>query len=285
MSTAGGVSPVPGELLIEAGRSRANYWRDLWRFRELLAILVWRDVVVRYKQTVLGLAWALIRPILTTAILVFAFHKIAQLPSVGVPYPILVLVANIPWVFFAAALGESSHSLIANSNLVSKVYFPRMVLPLTAVVVALVDCLICLALLPLVMAWYGYWPDWRAVFAPVFIAMAFAAALGPGLLVAALNVKYRDFRYVVPFVAQLGLYLSPVGFATSVVEEKFGSFWLLVYSLNPMVGVIDGMRWALCPTAPFNAASFMVSATACAALLGLGAWYFRRTERGFADVI
>jgi lipopolysaccharide transport system permease protein len=273
------------EVLIEAGGSETRYWQELWRYRELLGFLAWRDVVVRYKQTALGVAWALIRPLLTTLILVFAFQKIAQLPSGGIPYPILVLVANIPWVFFAAALGESSQSLIANANLVSKVYFPRLILPLSAVVVGLVDCLVCLGMLPLFMVWYGYWPDWRVVFAPLFVMMAFAAALGPGLLVAALNVKYRDFRYVVPFVAQIGLYISPVGFATSVVEEKFGTNWLLIYSLNPMVGVIDGMRWALCPTAPFHATSFGVSALSCIAFLVLGVRYFRKTERGFADVI
>jgi lipopolysaccharide transport system permease protein len=272
-------------LVIEAGRTEAHYWRDLWRYRELFGFLAWRDVLVRYKQTVVGIAWAVMRPLLTTLILVFAFGKIAGLSSHGVPYPILVLAGNIPWVFFSSALGESSQSLIGNSNLISKIYFPRMILPASAIIVALIDCLICLGILPFFMAAYGYWPTWRLFTLPVFILLALIAALGPGLLVTALNVKYRDFRYIVPFIMQFGLYVSPVGFSSSVIGEKFGPTWQMVYSLNPMVGVIDGFRWAVCQSAPVHLPSFFISTALSFIMLAWGIRYFRKTERTFADVI
>jgi lipopolysaccharide transport system permease protein len=272
-------------LVIEAGRTEAHYWRDLWRYRELFGFLAWRDVLVRYKQTVVGIAWAVVRPLLTTLILVFAFGKIAGLDSHDVPYPILVLAGNIPWVFFASSLGESSQSLIGNSNLISKIYFPRMILPASAVIVALIDCLICLGILPFFMGFYGYWPTWRIITLPIFILLALVAALGPGLLVTALNVKYRDFRYIIPFIMQFGLYVSPVGFASSVIGEKFGPVWQMIYSLNPMVGVIDGFRWAICRTAPVHLPSFCISITLSFLMLAWGISYFRKTERTFADVI
>jgi lipopolysaccharide transport system permease protein len=196
-----------------------------------------------------------------------------------------VLAGNIPWVFFASALGESSQSLIGNSNLISKIYFPRMILPASAVIVALVDCLICLGILPFFMAWYGYWPTWRLITLPIFILLALIAALGPGLLVTALNVKYRDFRYIIPFVMQFGLYVSPVGFSSAVIGEKFGTGWQMVYSLNPMVGVIDGFRWAVCQSAPVHLPSFCISTTLSFLMLAWGISYFRKTERTFADVI
>lgn len=272
-------------LVIEAGRTEAHYWRDLWRYRELFGFLAWRDVLVRYKQTVVGIVWAVLRPLLTTLILVFAFGKIAGISSNGVPYPILVLAGNIPWVFFASALGESSQSLIGNSNLISKIYFPRMILPASAVIVALIDCLICLGILPILMGIYGYWPTWRLVTLPIFILLALVAALGPGLLVTALNVKYRDFRYVIPFIMQFGLYVSPVGFPSSVIGDKFGPVWQMVYSLNPMVGVIDGFRWAVCQSAPVHLPSFCISTGLSFVMLVWGISYFRKTERTFADVI
>jgi lipopolysaccharide transport system permease protein len=234
---------------------------------------------------VIGLAWAVIRPLLTTLIFAIAYGRIAGISGNGVPYPILVLVGNIPWMFFSSALSESSQSLVGNSNLISKVYFPRMILPASAVIVALVDCLICLGILPFFMGWYGYWPTWRLLTLPLFIALALVAALGPGLLVTALNVKYRDFRYVVPFIAQFGMYVSPVGFPSSIIGEKFGNTWQMIYSLNPMVGVIDGFRWAVCQSAPLNMPSFLLSITLSFVFLGIGAWYFRRTEKTFADVI
>jgi len=274
------------QTIIEAGRTEAHYWHDLWRFRELFGFLAWRDVLVRYKQTAIGIIWAVLRPLLTTIIFVFAFERVAGMKSEGdVPYAILVLAANIPWMFFAGALSESSQSLIGNSNLISKIYFPRLILPASAVIVALVDCLICLGLLPLFMLWFGWWPSWRLVTLPAFILLALLTALGPGLLVTALNVKFRDFRYIVPFIVQFGLFLSPVGFPSSVIGEKFGSGWQMVYSLNPMVGVIDGFRWAICGTAPIHLPSFLISTGLSLVLLGVGVWYFRRTERTFADVI
>jgi len=273
------------ELIIEAGKTEAHYWRDLWRYRELFGFLAWRDVLVRYKQTVIGIAWALIRPIATTAILTIVYSGMAGFSSHEVPYPILVLVGNIPWMFFSTALSDSSQSLVANSNLISKVYFPRMILPASAVIVALVDCIICLGLLPFLMSWYDYWPSWRVLTLPFFIVLAMLTALGPGLLVTALNVKFRDFRYIVPFIVQFGLYLSPVGFTTTLIGEKFGNTWQILYSLNPMVGVIHGFRWALCETAPLNTQVLFTSMTFSFVFLILGIWYFRRTEKTFADII
>lgn len=273
------------KMIIEAGRTEAHYWRDLWRYRELFGFLAWRDILVRYKQTTIGIAWAVIRPLLTTLIFVFAFQRVAGLPSGGEPYAIMVLAANIPWMFFGSALSESSQSLIGNAGLISKVYFPRMILPASAVIVALVDCLICLGLLPFFMAWYHYWPTLRLLTLPIFIILALLAALGPGLLVTALNVKYRDFRYIVPFIVQFGLFISPVGFSTAVVRAKFGLTGQMIYSLNPMVGVIDGFRWAICGTGAIDWPSFLLSTTLSLGLLVLGIWYFRKTERTFADVI
>jgi len=273
------------ELIIEAGRSEGHYWRDLWRYRELFGFLAWRDVLVRYKQTTFGIAWAVMRPLLTTLIFVFAFQRIAGLPSGGEPYAIMVLAANIPWMFFANALSESSQSLIGNASLISKIYFPRMILPASALIVALVDCLICLGLLPCFMLWFGHWPTWRLLSLPIFIALALLAAMGPGLLVTALNVKYRDFRYIVPFIVQFGLFVSPVGFSTEVVRAKFGATAQMIYSMNPMVGVIDGFRWAICGTGVIHWPSFLLSTALSVGLLILGIWYFRKTERTFADVI
>jgi lipopolysaccharide transport system permease protein len=232
----------PPELIIEAGRTEAQYWRDLWRYRELFYFLAWRDILVRYKQTFIGVTWALIRPFLTMVVFTVVFGRLANLPSEGdAPYPILVFAAMLPWQFFANALAECSNSLIQNSNLISKVYFPRLVVPTSAVIVSFVDFLISGVILLGLMAWYNAVPSWRIVTLPFFVAIAFAAAMGAGLWLAALNVQYRDFRYVVPFLVQFGLYISPVGFSSSIVPER----WRLLYSLNPMVGVIDGFRWAI----------------------------------------
>ena len=222
-------------LVIEAGRTERHYWRDLWRYRELFYFLAWRDILVRYKQTVIGVLWALLRPLLTIGVFTVVFGKLANLPSDGVPYPILVCAAMLPWQFFANAFSEAGNSLIANTNLISKVYFPRLVIPASAVIVSLVDFLISLIILAGLMIWYGVTPDWRVLTLPVFVLIALAAAMGAGLWIAALNVKYRDFRYVVPFIVQFGLYVSPVGFSSSIVPEQ----WRLLYSLNPLVGVIE----------------------------------------------
>lgn len=270
------------EIIIEAGRAERQYWRDLWNYRELFYFLAWRDILVRYKQTVFGVAWALLRPLLTTVVFTVIFSKVCKLPSGGAPYAILVLAAMLPWQFFSNALAEASNSLVANSNLVSKIYFPRLVVPASAVITSLVDFLIAGAFLVVLMVWYQYAPDWRVVFVPVFTLMAFGAAMGAGLWLAALNVKYRDFRYVVPFIVQFGMYVSPVGFSSDVVPAE----WRLLYSLNPMVGVIDGFRWAILGGATeLYWPGLLLSLGSIVALLFTGIQYFRRTEQSFADVI
>jgi lipopolysaccharide transport system permease protein len=270
------------EIVLEAGRTEAQYWRDLWRYRDLFYFLAWRDILVRYKQTVIGIAWALIRPLLTMAVFTVVFGKIAKLPSEGVPYPLLVFAAMLPWQFLATALGEASNSLIGNSNLISKIYFPRLIVPAGSVITSFVDFLISGAFLVALMAWYRFVPDWQLFTLPFFVLLAFAAALGSGLFLAALNVEYRDFRYIVPFIVQFGMYISPVGFSSSVIPEK----WRLLYSLNPMVGVIDGFRWALLRgQAPLYLPGLLASVLLTSVLCLTGIWYFRRTERTFADVI
>jgi lipopolysaccharide transport system permease protein len=273
------------EMIIEAGRSEAHYWRDLWRYRDLFYFVAWRDLLVRYKQTVFGVLWAVLRPFLTMVIFVLIFSRVAGMPSDGVPYAILVLGGMLPWQFFATALAESSSSLVSNANLITKVYFPRIILPASSVIVALVDFAITLALLGMVMAWYGYLPPARMLLMPVFVLLALVAALGPGLIATALNVKYRDFRFVIPFIVQFGLYLSPVGFKSAVIEEKLGPFARLVYAMNPMVGVIDGFRWCIGAESHLHWSALVVSLATSVILLAVGIRLFRRTERGFADVI
>ncbi len=276
------------ELVIEAGRTERHYWRDLWRYRELFYFLAWRDILVRYKQTVIGIAWSVIRPLLTMIVFSVVFGKLAKLPSEGVPYPILVFAAMLPWQFFSNSLSECSQSLVVNSNLISKIYFPRLIVPTSAVIVSLVDFVISGVLLVLLIAGYALMTDYSFVWSvrllalPLLTIIAFAAAMGAGLWLGALNVKYRDFRYVVPFIVQFGLYISPVGFSSSIVPEK----WRLLYSLNPMVGVIDGFRWALLGDgSQLYMQGFLLSLALVVALLMSGIWYFRRTEKGFADVI
>jgi len=271
------------DLLIEAGRGEKNYWRDLWRYRELFYFLAWRDILVRYKQTAIGIAWALVRPFLTMLVFTFIFSRVAKLPAPGsVPYAMLVFAAMLPWQFFSTALGEASNSLIGNANLISKVYFPRLIVPAGSVITSFVDFLITLALMAGMMVWYGFLPDWRLLTLPLFMALAFGSSFGAGLWLCALNVRYRDFRYIVPFIVQFGLYLSPVGFSSSIVPEGLR----LIYACNPMVGVIDGFRWALLRgqsplAAPALIASILVTSVLCLS----GIWYFRRTEKTFADII
>ena len=269
------------KLIIQAGQTEKHYWTDLWRYRELFYFLAWRDILVRYKQTVIGVAWAVIRPLLTMIVFSFIFGRIAKLPTEGVPYPLLVFSAMLPWQFFANALSESSSSLVGNANLISKVYFPRLVVPASAVIVSLVDFLISFIILLGLFASYRFVPTWRIVVLPGFVMLAFVTALGPGLLITALNVKFRDFRYIIPFIVQFGIYVSPVGFTSSVIPEQ----WRLLYSLNPMVGVIDGFRWAICGTAAIYWPGLFASLTLSLLLLAWGVVYFRRTERTFADVI
>lgn len=271
------------EIVLEAGRTESQYWKDLWRYRELLYFLAWRDILVRYKQTVIGITWALIRPFLTTLVLTVVFSFLAKLPSEGnVPYPILVFAAMLPWQFFANALTECSNSLLNNANMISKVYFPRLIIPTSAVVVSFVDFLISFMILLALMAWYNFIPDWRILTLPIFIVIAFAAAMGAGLWLAALNAEYRDFRHLVPFIVQFGQYISPVGFSSSIVPPQ----WRLIYSLNPLVGVIDGFRWAILGgQTKLYWPGFTLSVGLVALLLTSGIWYFRKMERTFADVI
>ena len=269
------------KLVIEAGQADINYWRDLWRYRELMYFLAWRDIVVRYKQTVIGVAWALIRPALTMLIFV-AFRRMVGFPPGSVPEPILVFAAVMPWQFFSTALSESAGSLIGNANLISKVYFPRLIIPCAAVVTSLVDFLITLGLLAALMLWYGFMPSWQVAALPFFVLLAFGLAIGLGLLLAALNVEYRDFRYIVPFIVQLGLFVSPIAFSTSDVPEN----WRPLYALNPMVGIIDGFRWSILGgNTPLDLHTLGLSVAVTISFLLLGVWYFRRMERSFADVI
>jgi lipopolysaccharide transport system permease protein len=287
MESAATYDPRPAseqfDLWIEAGRSEKNYWRDLWRYRELFYFLAWRDILVRYKQTVIGVAWAVIRPFLTMVVFTVVFNRVARLQAPGsVPYPLLVFAAMLPWQFLSTALAESSNSLIGNANLISKVYFPRMIVPAASVITSFADFLITLVLMALMMAWYGFAPDWRLLTLPLFVALAFAAAFGAGLWLCALNVEYRDFRYIVPFIVQFGLYVSPVGFSSAIVPRR----WRFFFSCNPIVGVIDGFRWALLSGQseiywPGMLASISITSFLCLS----GIWYFRRMERTFADVI
>jgi lipopolysaccharide transport system permease protein len=270
------------ETIIEADKPDGQYWKDIWIYRELFYFLAWKDILVRYKQTVIGILWAILRPFLTMVVLTVVFGKWAKMPSEGVPYPILVFAAMLPWQLFAGSFSESSNSLISNRNLISKVYFPRIIIPTSTIVVSLVDFLISAALLFLLMLWYGFWPTWRIISLPLFVFTAIASALGGGLWISALNVKYRDFRYIIPFIVQFGLYISPVGFSSSVVPPSLR----LLYYLNPMVGVIDGFRWAILGNnIDLYLPGFLVSNLLLVLLLYGGLKYFRNTEKSFADVI
>lgn len=274
--------PETPTLEIEAGQSERHYWKDLWRYRELFYFLAWRDILVRYKQTTLGIAWALIRPLLTMIVFTIIFSKLAKLPSGNIPYPLLVLAAMLPWQFFASAVAESGNSLIGNANMISKVYFPRFVIPTSSVIVSFVDFLISGMIIIAMMVWYGFTPDWHLLALPFLLLLAFATALGAGLWVAALTVKYRDFRFISPFIVQLGLYVSPVGFSSDIVPEQ----WRLLYSLNPMVGIIDGFRWSLLAgETSLYLPGLLISIGLALLLLVSGTMYFRNTERSFADLI
>jgi homopolymeric O-antigen transport system permease protein len=278
-----GLGAAEYELVLEPGRADKRYWHDLWTYRELFAILAWRDVVVRYKQTVIGVAWAMVRPFLAMVVFTVVFGHLAKLPSVGgAPYPVMVFAGMLPWFLFSTVLTEASSSLIGNANLVSKVYFPRLIIPASSAVVALVDFAVNLALLAGIMLWYGYAPGWQILALPGFVVLAMLASLGPAFLVTALNVKFRDFRYIVPFIVQFGLYVSPVGFSSGTVPSQW-RFW---YSLNPVVGVIDGFRWCILGgKSPLYLPGFIMSLGVMALFFWLGIIYFRRTEKSFADII
>lgn len=270
-------------LVLEAGGAERHYWRDLWRYRELFAILAWRDVAVQYKQTVIGAAWAVIRPLLTMLVFTGVFGNLAQLPSEGdAPYPVMVMAGMLPWFLFSTMLGNGSGSLVQNSNLISKVYFPRLIVPVASSFVALVDFAITFALLLGMMVFFGALPDWRIFLLPFFILLAVVTALGPALILASLNVRYRDFRFIVPFVVQFGLYVSPVGFSSSVIPED----WRLLYSMNPVVGVIDGFRWCLLGgDTVLYGPGFILSLGVAVLLMWIGITTFRATEKTFADLV
>ncbi len=276
---------VVSELIIEANRSEKNYWGDLWRYRELFYILSWRDIKVRYKQTTIGAAWAIIRPLLTMIIFVFIFGNVAGLSSKGgPPYSILVFAGLLPWQFFANALGEASNSLIGNTNLISKVYFPRMIIPASSIMTSLIDLGISFSILVVLMLIYRFVPPIQILFLPLFIILAFIFSFGVGLYITALNVKYRDFRYIIPFVIQYGIYASPVGFSTAKIVQKIGVQWENWLYLNPMVGIIDGFRCCIVGD-PMYWPGFAISLTVLLFFLWLGIWYFRKTEKSFADNI
>ena len=271
------------EVVIEPGRAERHYWQDLWPYRELFSVLAWRDISVRYKQTVIGAAWALIRPFLTMVVFTLIFGKLAKLPSDGTaPYALMVFAGMLPWSFFATALSEASNSLIGNANLISKIYFPRLIVPMAAVMAAFVDFLISFAMLVGLMVWYAFMPGWQIMLLPFFTAVAFITSFGVGVWITALNVKYRDFRYVVPFIVQLGLYVSPVGFSSAIVPDQ----WRLAYSLNPMVGVIDGFRWCvLGGESQIYWPGLGLSLAVAGLCLWLGIRQFRKMEKSFADLI
>jgi lipopolysaccharide transport system permease protein len=270
------------DIIVEQGRSERNYWKDLWRFRELFYILSWRDIKVRYKQTVIGAAWAIIRPLLTMFVFTFVFGKVAKLPSEGnAPYALMVFAGLLPWQFFSSSLTEASNSLIGNTNLITKVYFPRLIIPASAVITSFVDFAISFGLLVLMMIGYQYTPSWQIVFLPIFLLLAFVTSFGVSLYLTALNVKYRDFRYIIPFIVQFGLYVSPVGFSSTIVPDQ----WRFLYACNPMVSVIDGFRWCILGEANLQWDMLAISMVVTAFFLVIGIRYFRKTEKSFADNI
>ncbi|RXK56513.1 ABC transporter permease [Oleiharenicola lentus] len=272
--------PTP-ELVLEAGRSSRHYWSDLWRYRELLGFLAWRDIKVRYKQAALGIAWAVIQPVVQTVLLTFVFGKLAKMPDGGLPYPLIVLAGLLPWQLFTSAFNGAGNSLVGNSHLISKVYFPRLVVPLSSLAVALIDFGIMLVLTLTVMAGFGIYPAWQLLLLPLFLLLGLLIALGAGLWIAALTVKFRDFRFITPFILQIGMFVTPVGFRTDHLPN-----WRDLLALNPLAGVVDGVRWSLLGGRtelylPGLASSVVVAAI----LLVTGLWYFRKTERQFADII
>ncbi len=285
----------PQTLTLEPGRTAKNYWRDLYHYRELFLILAWRDVIVRYKQTAAGAAWALIQPLMSIIIMTVIFHLLAGVPAPnGTPYAIMVCAAMLPWQFFSNALSLASQSVVGNANLISKIYFPRMIVPASSIVVSLVDFLVACSILIGLMLYYQYWPTWRIIVLPPLILLAVVAALGPGLIITALTVRYRDFRMIIPFIVQFGMYVCPVGMSSDFIHDKLieklgiglGTKFFMIYSLNPMVGVIDGFRWAILGNSSvFYWPGFAASVGLTFVLLFIGIHYFRKTERAFADVI
>ncbi|HBM15549.1 MAG TPA: phosphate ABC transporter permease [Lentisphaeria bacterium] len=269
-------------ITIESGKIHRQYIKDLWNYRELFWLLSWRDILVRYKQTVIGIAWSVLRPLLTMIVFTIVFGKLAKMPSEGMPYSILVFSAMLPWQFFSNTLSEGGNSLLSNEKLISKVYFPRIIIPTTSMIVSLIDFLISFALLLILMIVTGFLPSWTIVFMPIFLIEAIVFSLGLTFFISAMNVKYRDFRYVLPFIIQFGLYISPVGFSSSIVPEK----WRIFYYLNPMAGIIDSFRWCISGfTYNIYITGCIVSFFVIIIFFIIGILYFRSAEREFADII
>jgi lipopolysaccharide transport system permease protein len=270
--------------IIEPGKTGKNYWKDIWRFRELFYILSWRDIKVRYKQTTIGVLWAIIRPLLTMIVFTFVFGKVAKMEIQStVPYALIVFAGLLPWQFFSNALTESSNSLIGNERLITKVYFPRMIIPASSVITSFIDFLISFVILLVLFIVYLYMPPGRIFLMPLFWIMAFLASFGPGLYLTALNVKYRDFRYIIPFIVQFGLFISPVGYTSAQIPEKYQG----LYALNPMAGVIDGFRWCIVKDAPNPLLHypFYISLGVTFFFVFLSIYQFRKMEKNFADLI
>lgn len=274
------------KTVIDPTDNGLGYWKDLWAYRGLFRFLAWRDLLVRYKQTVIGVAWAVIRPLLTIVVFSF-FAGLMDAEMFGFPKALVVTAAALPLQLFTSALNESSNSLIANTNLITKVYFPRLIIPLSTVIVCLVDFMIALVILAVLMVYYGVAPDSNVVFLPLFLLLALMSSIGLGIFLSALNVKYRDFRYIVPFVVQLALFVSPVAVTSEMVRNSDKPEWIkMLYELNPMVAVVDGFRWSLFGDQfALNQNSILVSCGMTVFLITLGLWYFRRVEKNFADVI
>jgi len=269
-------------MIIRPGMGPLHYWKDLWRYRELFYFLAWRDILVRYKQTAIGIFWSVLRPLVTMLAFTLVFDRLANLPSNGVPYPIMIFSALLPWQFFASSFSDGSNSLIDNAGLLTKTYFPRMIVPASTMIVAMVDFLMALIILFGIMVWYRVSPSVYVLYLPLFLFLAIVTSIGASLWLSALNVKYRDFRHAVPFLAQVGLYVSPVGFSSTIVPEK----WRVLYYLNPMAGVIDGFRWTILGTAfPLYMPGLLVSIGITLLLMIGGLVYFRRMELSFADVV
>lgn len=276
-------------IIIEPGTENSNYWKDLWNYRGLFYFLAWRDILVRYKQTVIGVLWSVLRPLITIIVFTVVFNKLGNFPAdAEVPYAVMVCAGMLPWQFFSNAFGESANSLIANSNLLTKVYFPRLIVPASSIIVSLIDFFISFIILIGLFFYYQFIPDWKILLLPLFLLMATITAMGTGIFIAALNVKYRDFRYIIPFIIQFGLYISPVGFSSNVIynHEHIHPFLKYIYALNPMVGVIDGFRWCILGgDITLHFTEFFTSLAVSVLFLFVGIWYFRRMEKSFADVI
>jgi lipopolysaccharide transport system permease protein len=265
----------------QAGRSLRADLREIWMYRDLLLLLTWRDISLRYRQSLLGVGWTVVQPLILMTIFSIVFGRFAQLPSDGVPYPLFVLCALVPWLYFSRALTGASGSLVGSSNLVTKVYFPRLILPLSKTLSGLVDVAIAFVLLAVLLAWYRVVPGWPIVFLPLFLGLALLTALALGLWLTALNVRYRDIGLLVPFLTQVWMYASPIAYSMSLVPER----WRWLYSLNPIVGVVEGFRWSLLGRAAPELGPILVSSTIVLMMFLGGLAYFRRTERSFADVI